>query len=69
MKEEATTSNSMFVDKINELVSKIAEANKAYRTGTAIMSDPEYDTLVEELETLDPDNELLNQVGYIAPDY
>ncbi|TXI85130.1 MAG: hypothetical protein E6Q38_00865, partial [Crocinitomicaceae bacterium] len=68
MKEEATTSNSMFVDKINELVSKIAEANKAYRTGTAIMSDAEYDTLVEELETLDPDNELLNQVGYIAPD-
>ncbi len=68
MKDEATTSNTVFENRINELVSKIIEANKHYRLGDEIMSDSEYDTLVEELEILDPDNELLNQVGYIAPD-
>lgn len=48
---------------IQELVNKISQANLAYRTGNAIMSDKEYDILVEELSLLDPNNELLNKVG------
>ena len=68
MKEEATTSNTMFDNRISELVNKITEANKHYRTGDALMSDAEYDTLVEELELLDPENSLLTQVGFVAED-
>lgn len=34
----------------NELKSKILSANKAYRAGTAIMSDAEFDSLVEQYE-------------------
>ena len=52
----------------NELVSKIREANEAYRIGTPIMSDPEWDELIEELAKQDPEHELLGEVGYIAPD-
>lgn len=48
---------------IQELVNKISQANLAYRTGNAIMSDKEYDILVEELSLLDPNNEILNKVG------
>ena len=52
----------------NDLVSKIREANEAYRIGTPIMSDPEWDELVDELAKIDPAHELLQEVGYIAPD-
>lgn len=51
-----------------ELVSKIIEANEAYRLGNPIMSDPEWDELIEQLASQDPTNELLQEVGYIAPD-
>lgn len=51
-----------------ELVSKIIEANEAYRLGNPIMSDPEWDELIEQLAAKDPTNELLQEVGYIAPD-
>jgi len=52
----------------NDLVSKIREANKAYRIGNPIMSDPEYDALVDRLAEEDPMNEALQEVGYIAAD-
>jgi NAD-dependent DNA ligase len=39
---------------IKELVEKIVEANKAYRVGKPIMSDSQYDILVDELRSLDP---------------
>jgi NAD-dependent DNA ligase len=52
----------------NDLVSKIREANEAYRTGNPIMSDPEYDAMIEELAKVDPEHELLGEVGYIASD-
>ncbi len=69
MSTEPTTSNdTIFGDKIKNLENKIKGANEVYRTGSAIMSDAEYDTLIEELEALDPDNDLLNQVGYISAD-
>lgn len=48
---------------INELVNIIIEANEAYRTGNAIMSDREYDTLLEDLAKLDPTHELLSTIG------
>jgi NAD-dependent DNA ligase len=53
---------------IKELVEKIVEANKAYRVGKPIMSDSQYDILVDELRSLDPGNDLLNIVGYEIQD-
>jgi len=49
---------------INELKDKIAKANEAYRIGQPIMSDKEYDILVEELSEISPDDELLSKVGH-----
>lgn len=49
---------------IEELKSKIKSANKAYREGDAIMSDKEWDSLVEKLAELSPDDELLSEVGH-----
>lgn len=53
---------------INELRNKIIRANEAYRIGSPIMSDKEYDQLVEELSTLSPSDELLTKVGYTPED-
>jgi len=53
---------------IKELASKISAANQAYRIGNPIMSDSEYDQLVDELRILDPDNEILNQIGLSVAD-
>lgn len=53
---------------IKELASKINAANQAYRIGNPIMSDSEYDQLVDELRLLDPDNEILNQIGLSVAD-
>lgn len=53
---------------IQELEQKINEANKAYRQGEEILTDVQYDSLLEELEVLDPDNELLNKIGLEVSD-
>ena len=53
---------------IEQLRSKIIEANKAYRSGKPIMSDSKYDQLVEELAFLSPDDELLTKVGVSVTD-
>lgn len=37
--------------------------NEAYRKGKPVISDQEYDSLMEELEKLSPNDELLNKVG------
>jgi NAD-dependent DNA ligase len=58
----------MDITTTNDLVSKIREANEAYRLGNPIMSDPEWDALIEELHQQDPTHELLQEIGYIAPD-
>jgi len=42
---------------------QINEANEAYRNGESIITDQQYDSLLEELELLDPDNKLLDKVG------
>lgn len=53
---------------IKELVEKICNANEAYRIGKPIMSDKQYDILIDELRELDPDNDILNSVGHSIQD-
>ena len=53
---------------INELVEKITAANQKYRLGKPIMSDSQYDILIDELKALDPDNEILQKVGLEVQD-
>lgn len=48
---------------IKNLEDKIKTANISYRRGESIMTDSQYDTLMDELEVLDPDNVLLSNVG------
>jgi DNA ligase (NAD+) len=48
---------------LQQLRGLITEANKAYRSGSPILSDAEYDVLVEKLETLNPSDALLQAVG------
>lgn len=58
----------MTINKIEQLKKEIIEANEAYRTGEAIMSDSEYDDLLEELTILSPNEELLLKVGHAPVD-
>lgn len=53
---------------ITELIEKIESANIAYRLGKPIMSDSQYDILVDELKQLDPHNPILTKVGYAIID-
>ena len=46
---------------IQELVNKISAANQAYRLGKPVMSDSQYDILVDELKSLDPHNSILTK--------
>lgn len=48
---------------IDKIVAKLEEANKAYRTGNAIMSDKDYDQMVDLLYSYDPENEFFSKVG------
>ena len=47
---------------------RIVEANYHYRVGNPIMSDQEFDRLVDELRRIDPGDDLLSQVGLAATD-
>jgi len=49
---------------IDQLKNRIKEANEAYRIGKPLMSDAEYDTLLEELSAMSPEDELLSVVGH-----
>jgi DNA ligase (NAD+) len=53
---------------VKEIVNKIKEANYLYRVGKPIMSDSEYDILIEELKSIDPDNDILNDIGFVIKD-
>lgn len=53
---------------INELKERIVKANEAYRIGEPIMSDKDYDQLVEELELLSPNDDVLTKVGHVVAD-
>lgn len=49
-----------------ELEKTLREASKAYwETGTSFLSDPEYDELTEKLRALEPDNQLLTEIGAV----
>ena len=48
---------------IDRIVEKLEEANKAYRTGNSIMSDKDYDQMVDLLFSYDPENEFFSKVG------
>ena len=48
---------------IDKIVTKLEEANLAYRTGNAIMSDKDYDEMVDLLFSYDPENEFFSKVG------
>ena len=47
---------------IPELVARLKEYNRAYRHGEPLVSDAEYDNLVEELRRRDPEHPWLHQV-------
>lgn len=53
---------------IDKLKEKIINANNAYRVGKPIMSDTEYDLLIEQLADISPDDELLTKVGHSISD-
>lgn len=49
---------------IKELERKIKEAAEAYYNGNAIMSDDEFDELIDELRAINPDSNVLNTIGW-----
>lgn len=53
---------------IKEIVSRIKEANYLYRIGTPIISDKEYDDLIDKLISLNPNDDVLNEIGFIIND-
>ena len=53
---------------LNELKSKIIKANESYRIGKPIISDSQYDLLIDELSNLSPGDELLTKVGHVISD-
>jgi NAD-dependent DNA ligase len=53
---------------IQELRERIIKANEDYRLGKPSISDVKYDTLIEELLLLDPDDDLLTKVGIVVSD-
>ena len=50
------------MDKIEKLVAELENYNRAYRQGRPLVSDSEYDRLVEELRSDDPENPFLSRV-------
>lgn len=53
---------------IDKLRQTIIEANKAYRGGNPIMSDNEYDQLIDQLKELNPNDEVLLMIGHTIED-
>jgi DNA ligase (NAD+) len=48
---------------VEKIVKELIQANEKYRQGNPIMSDYDYDQLLETLLEYDPDNEYFNKVG------
>ena len=53
---------------ILELKKSISRANYFYRIGMPIVPDQTYDSMIERLQELDPDSDLLSQIGYRVSD-
>ena len=49
---------------IKELERKLRKANEEYYKGNPIMSDDEFDSLFDELETRDPNHAFLTEVRF-----
>ena len=49
-----------------QLIDKIKKYNEAYRNGEPIISDSEYDALVEELKKLDPNNDWFKHIEPVS---
>jgi NAD-dependent DNA ligase len=49
---------------MDQLKNRIKEANEAYRIGKPVMSDSEYDILLEELAEMSSEDELLSIIGH-----
>ncbi|MCZ2222493.1 MAG: NAD-dependent DNA ligase LigA [Chitinophagales bacterium] len=54
----------MSIDKVKELETKIAEAQENYYNKQPMVSDEVYDSWIDELKDLDPENKLLSIVGF-----
>ncbi|MBN2705272.1 MAG: DNA ligase [Deltaproteobacteria bacterium] len=54
--------DALAADKIEKLAEKLRHYNHAYRQGNPLISDQEYDELVEKLRRLNPDHPFLHQV-------
>lgn len=52
------------IDRIKELENLIKYHSEKYYSGNPIISDTEFDNLVEELKTLNPNSETLNKSGF-----
>ncbi len=50
------------MDRIKKQVAELEKYNQAYRAGEALISDRDYDRLVEELRAVDPENPFLQRV-------
>lgn len=48
---------------IEKIVKKLIHANEKYRHGDPIMSDKEYDQLLEQLSEIDPQNDFFSKIG------
>lgn len=49
---------------IENLIKEIEDANIAYRLGFPIMSDKDYDKLLDRLSKIDPNNDLISKIGF-----
>jgi DNA ligase (NAD+) len=48
---------------IGKIVKELIQANEKYRQGNPIMSDKEYDQLLEQLFEIDPENDYFTKIG------
>ena len=49
---------------MTELENKIIEASQAYYSGNAIITDAEWDNLIDELRVINPNSEVFNKIGW-----
>ena len=54
----------MTQNKINQLETKIKKYAKAYYEGESLISDTEFDKLIDELKNIDPENKILSTPGW-----
>ena len=47
----------------HDIERKIKESNEAYRNGESILSDQQYDMLLDDLKKLDPNSKLFDEIG------